>query len=55
MLSGRGIAAAYVSTDETHAQMDPFATGFEALFTALGVGLYVLDEIEVRTSCSHTA
>jgi hypothetical protein len=50
----RGVAAAYVSADQTHAEVDPTVAGFEALFAALGMGMDVLDLIEVGTCGSHT-
>lgn len=41
----RGVAAAYVAALETHAQMHPFAAGFQTFFAALGPGLYLFYKI----------
>jgi len=50
-----GVAAADVSAEEAHAEMDPAVSGLEALFAAFGVWVDVLDLFEVSTLCRHTA
>lgn len=47
------VAAANVAAVQTHAQMNPSVAGFQALFTALGVGPDVANRIEVHALLSH--
>jgi|SRR5271156_609028 len=48
------VAAAYVSTDEAHAQMDPPLADLEALFTSSGVRTNVVNLVKVGTRDGHT-
>ena len=50
-----GVAAADLSADETHSEVDPGVARLEAFFTAAGVGLNFLNLVEVGTYGSHTA
>jgi hypothetical protein len=43
------IAAADVTAFEAEPQMDPPVAHFQAFFTAVGMGFYIADGIEVRT------
>ena len=47
------VAAADVAAVQTHAQMNPSVAGFQARFTAWGVGLDVANRIEVRALLRH--
>jgi hypothetical protein len=49
VLVGRAIAAADFAADEAHAEVNPCAADFEALFTAVRRGFHVLDFFEVMT------
>jgi hypothetical protein len=50
----RGVAATDVATLEAHAQVDPLAADFEAIFAALAARLYLLDVfLNVRALISH--
>ncbi|AXC13394.1 hypothetical protein ACPOL_4117 [Acidisarcina polymorpha] len=42
-----------MSTDEAHAEMDPFGSCLKAFFAAAGVGFDILDLIEVRAFSGH--
>jgi hypothetical protein len=43
----RGIAAAHVTARQAQPQMDPRIARFQALFAAAGVGLHVVDLIQM--------
>src|SRR5215831_3790488 len=46
----RRIAAAHVAADQAEAKVDPAIAHAKALFAAVGVGLYVVNLIQVRAS-----
>ena len=47
------VAAPDVAAVQTHAQMNPSVTRFQALFTTWGIGPDVANRIEVRALLTH--
>jgi len=53
VLAYGAVAAAHMSTDEAHTQMDPALADLEALFASTSVGANVLNLVEVGTRDGH--
>jgi hypothetical protein len=49
VLIGRRVAAAYVAAVQAEAQVNPATADFEAFLTAVRLGLYVFNRVEMRT------